>query len=1045
MKNFLCMLLFSSIITVVFAQNNNIVNVKMKDDKCLQDDYQAASPAPFNKTHLYLKQQLQQNMPQGAGRNVSTVQIGSSGNLFTILASEMNRVASNNDLNTVVFIHRSDPSVFPASNVGQYRYDVSYDGGATWVLNQGVLNPKGNQQTQAGRYPNTAIYNPAGNTDPDSSYMLYLGSWLPFDAGGSWDGHFTGVARLDNDTFTFKENITTPNNGDIYIVGGLCNGAPGVFWAVNWDNSSDTELNPEALLIFKGVWNPNKDDVDWAQHVSITPPFDLDFDGTAQATALNISFDPTGQYGWVSFLGDATAGGDNVLAPVLYKTTDGGANWSGPIALDLSTFNNVVNNLAVNATPQTAFDMDIVVDGNGNPHMLVVIGSSGSDYAISTGTGAGLKIYDITYVPSAANDCKWQAILISDIETFRGDITPDITEDNRPQCSISPDGGKVFFGWLDSDPTVTGGENQLPNFVTRGLDVNTGLATPVVNRTDTDPVWAGGALFASCAPTSLHSGNIYRIPTVFTELNTSGSDADPATFHYVQDVQFAESDFTIDVFAPVISLTGNSPITVVVNTPYVDPGATADDNVDGDITANIIANTSNVNTAVVGSYVVTYNVSDTAGNTACDATRIVNVIAAPDNTPPTITLTGDTTIEIDVCSFFSDPGATAADNVDGDITNNVVVTSNVPFPLSPGSYTISYDVTDGAGNAATTVSRNVNISDLPPVITLNGDNPTTLEVCNNFSDPGALAVDNCAGALTVTKTGSVNVDSVAVYTLTYTATDGVNPPVSVTRTVEITPDVTAPSLSLLGDNPFYVYLGTAFNDPGAVSVDCVDGNLTGSITDNASTVVNVSARDNYTVSYSVSDNAGNSPSPVTRVVVVNTEPDPDFTFVVSGGTVSFTDASLYDPTGWIWNFGDQFASTQQNPSRAYTANGTYNVCLKASNVFNSAPFSEPVKETCKTVVVDAVGIEDIAVANSFDVYPTPTSGLLTLEVKTADYDEVRIEVLNLIGESLNVFELNERNAGSKHAIDFSENPDGMYIVRIQTEKGTAVKKVIVSR
>jgi len=1045
MKKFLCMLLLGSIITVVVAQSNNIVNVKMKETKCLQDDYQSVNPAPFKQTHLYLKNQLQNNMPRGGARNVTSVEIGSSGNLFTILSSEVNRIATNGDLNTVVFVHRSDPSIFPLSNVGQYRYDVSYDGGATWTLNQGVLNPKGNQQTRAGRYPNTAIYNPTGNTDPDSAYMLYLGSWLPFDAGGSWDGHFSGVARLDNDTLTYTENISTPNNGDISIVGGLCNGTQGTFWAVNWENTNDLAPNFTSFIIFKGVWNPNRNDVDWVEYLKVSPDYDLDFDGTIQATSLNMSFDPTGQYGFVSFLGDVVSGGDNVLSPVLYKTTDGGDNWTGPIVLDLSTFNNVVNNLSVNPTPQPAFDMDIVVDGNGSPHMLVVIGSSGQDYAISTGTGAGLKIYDITYVPTGANDCKWQAIFIDDVATLRGDITADVTEDNRPQCSLSPDGQKVFFGWLDSDATVTGGSNELPNLKTRALDVNTGLAAPVVNRTDTDPIWAGGALFASFSPVAQHNGNTYRVPTVFTQLNASGSDAEPTSFHYVQDIQYMESEFTIDVFPPVIVLNATSPITVVVNTPYVDPGATANDNLDGDITANIVANISAVNTAAVGSYLVTYNVTDATGNAACDATRIVNVVATPDNTPPTILLTGTSTINIDVCSFFSDPGATANDNVDGDITNNITVTSTVPGPLVPGSYTIDYDVTDGAGNVATTVSRTVNVSDLPPAITLNGDNPLNIEICQNFADPGAFAVDNCAGALSLTVVSTVDTNTVGSYTITYTATDGVNAPVSSVRTVNITADITAPSLIALGANPFYVYLGENFTDPGAASVDCVDGNLTGDVVSNASSVVNVSARGNYTVIYTVSDAAGNAATPATRVVVVNTEPDPDFTYVVSGGTVAYTDESLYNPTGWQWDFGDQFASVQPNPSRTYIANGTYTVCLKASNVYNSTPFSKPIKETCKDVVVDAVGINDVAIGNSFDIFPNPTSGLLTLEIKTSDFEKVRIELFDIVGKSLKAFEINERTAGSRHTLDFSGNSEGVYLVKIQTEKGTATKKIIVSR
>ena len=48
---------------------------------------------------------------------------------------------------------------------------------------------------------------------------------------------------------------------------------------------------------------------------------------------------------------------------------------------------------------------------------------------------------------------------------------------------------------------------------------------------------------------------------------------------------------------------------------YIDAGATAVDNIDGDITANIVTvNAVDVNT--VGTYTVTYNVSDAAGNAA---------------------------------------------------------------------------------------------------------------------------------------------------------------------------------------------------------------------------------------------------------------------------------------------------------------------------------------------------------------------------------------------------------------------------------------------
>ena len=62
-----------------------------------------------------------------------------------------------------------------------------------------------------------------------------------------------------------------------------------------------------------------------------------------------------------------------------------------------------------------------------------------------------------------------------------------------------------------------------------------------------------------------------------------------------------------------------------VGTSYTDAGATASDNIDGDITSNITT-VNNVDTDVVASYTVTYNVSDSSGNAATEVTRTVNVV-----------------------------------------------------------------------------------------------------------------------------------------------------------------------------------------------------------------------------------------------------------------------------------------------------------------------------------------------------------------------------------------------------------------------------------
>ena len=82
-----------------------------------------------------------------------------------------------------------------------------------------------------------------------------------------------------------------------------------------------------------------------------------------------------------------------------------------------------------------------------------------------------------------------------------------------------------------------------------------------------------------------------------------------------------------DAVAPVLTLTGAAAVEVPSGSIYSDAGATAADNIDGNISTSIVAS-STVNTAVVGSYTVTYNVTDRAGNKATPITRTVSVTPA---------------------------------------------------------------------------------------------------------------------------------------------------------------------------------------------------------------------------------------------------------------------------------------------------------------------------------------------------------------------------------------------------------------------------------
>jgi hypothetical protein len=95
---------------------------------------------------------------------------------------------------------------------------------------------------------------------------------------------------------------------------------------------------------------------------------------------------------------------------------------------------------------------------------------------------------------------------------------------------------------------------------------------------------------------------------------------------FISFISFDSCKKNKDTNAPVITILGDNPLTVPLGQTFVDPGATAWDQEDGDIT-NKITITNDVNINVEGyNYHVYYNVQDDAGNKATEAVRTVYVL-----------------------------------------------------------------------------------------------------------------------------------------------------------------------------------------------------------------------------------------------------------------------------------------------------------------------------------------------------------------------------------------------------------------------------------
>jgi len=218
-----------------------------------------------------------------------------------------------------------------------------------------------------------------------------------------------------------------------------------------------------------------------------------------------------------------------------------------------------------------------------------------------------------------------------------------------------------------------------------------------------------------------------------------------------------------------------------------------------------------------GTATVTCNATDGSGNTG-SSSFTVTVIDAED---PQITCPATVTVD-------TDPGACTASGValgepiTFDNCAVAAVTNDAPAVFAFGTTNVTWTVTDTSGNMAT-CNQSVIVRDREaPVVTLLGDNPLVMECHTEFSDPGAIAPDNCADNTAppiIMGSGNVNSNVVGSYLLTYTAVDPSGNTGTVTRAVAVI-DTIAPLLVTSNQVVVHKCDGTVYYTLPAVSDQC---------------------------------------------------------------------------------------------------------------------------------------------------------------------------------------------------------------------------------
>ena len=195
----------------------------------------------------------------------------------------------------------------------------------------------------------------------------------------------------------------------------------------------------------------------------------------------------------------------------------------------------------------------------------------------------------------------------------------------------------------------------------------------------------------------------------------------------------------------------------------------------------VIVASGEVNASIPGTYVLSFNYTDTAGNAAQTVTRTVVVV---DTTAPVISLHGDANITHQAGNVYLNANASWSDAVDG---MGVIVASGEVNASIPGTYVLFYNYTDAAGNAAQTITRTVVVVDTTaPVISLHGDANITHEAGNPYIDANTSWSDAVDGMGVIVASGEVNASVPGNYVLSYNYTDAAgNAAQTVTRTVVV--------------------------------------------------------------------------------------------------------------------------------------------------------------------------------------------------------------------------------------------------------------------
>ncbi len=443
----------------------NINKSKFSSPGKLPQQFEGAQTNKTVKTTLPVQQTPPKNFKE---RDiVNPVTIGQSGNAWGFSYMRTTYLWADNNINSVSFIHR----MLSYPGTGYLAYDISKDRGLTWSVDNQVYDPTISGPDNA-RYPQGAIYNPIGNTDPDNAYFSYFAPTLDGSnattSGSNWGGYTWGASKLSGTSSPTQTNKPSEDGFYQYLPSGYTITQLGEAWTVDEEQSgaSGDYVYTNNLIVGHGIWNDGAENFDFnfEHHYLATNP-------ESGINDVKVAFSPDGMTGWICALTDGESALEETwYHPFLFKTTDGGATWSeDPIEVQLGGEDGLAairdfitdERLAEFYDPEPApprdeipyymgYHMDIAVDAWGNPHILGVVALCDLEeqsWYHSEGLFAMFHIY------SEDQGETWKAFNVDNLQTFDMEFAgggSTMKQYNRPQVATTQDGTIVFFSFLDT-------------------------------------------------------------------------------------------------------------------------------------------------------------------------------------------------------------------------------------------------------------------------------------------------------------------------------------------------------------------------------------------------------------------------------------------------------------------------------------------------------------------------------------------------------------------------------------------------------------------